>query len=140
MSEAAAIPSPIARPSFDRPERVSLWLCTVPLHGVPDAYLEGAPEVLAWLFVEFGIAVDGAFSTNYTVDREPSDLRELLLPLHGSEGFVDVACVEASQASIEGASFVIGLYDVAYEPEALGLPRPCGTPMLAFLGSYPYAP
>jgi hypothetical protein len=105
---------------------------------VHDGYLEGAPEVLAWLFVDFAVAVDGAFSTNYTSDREPTSIRELLLPLHGSEGFVDAASADAVSVGLERASFVIGLYDFDYQPETLGLPRPCGTPMLAYLGSYPY--
>lgn len=129
------------RPTFARPGHVSLWLSTVSLAGVPDGYLEGAPEVLAWLFVDFGVAVDGAFSTNYTADHELGSLRELLEPLHESERFIDAALSEAAAQGVERASFVLGLYELDYDPGRVGLPVPretvrCGTPALHFLGGF----
>jgi hypothetical protein len=127
-----------SRPTFARPGYVSLWLSTVSLAEVPEGYLEGAPEVLAWLFVEFGVAVDGAFSTNYTADHEPGRLRELIDPLHASEGFVEEAVSAAASRDLERASFVLGLYDLDYLPRVAGLDEPCGTPALTFLGSFRY--
>jgi len=131
--------TPVApSPSFAHLGRVSLWLSTVSLGEVPDGYLEGAPEVLAWLFVDFGVAVDGAFSTNYTDDHELGDLRPLLEPLHASEAFVDEAVTDGAACGLGRASFVIALYDLAYEPERLGLSPHPGTPELRYLGSYGY--
>ncbi|MEQ9325545.1 MAG: hypothetical protein RIF41_40645 [Polyangiaceae bacterium] len=129
-------PSGEARPTFARSGHVSLWLSTVPLVGVPDGYLDGAPEVLAWLFVDFGVAVDGAFSTNYAADRQAGPLRPLLEPLHESERFIDAALAEADARGLDEASFVLGLYDLDYDPTRVGLPIDCGTPSLRFLGSF----
>lgn len=139
---APGVPEPPdgARPSFARHDYVSLWLSIVSLTGVPDGYLDGAPEVLAWLFVDFGVAVDGAFSTNYTADREPHGLHELLGPLYQSEGFSSAALDRARERGIDRASFVLGLYDLDYDPSRVGLPTPCGTPALTFLGSFRYRP
>lgn len=125
------------RPRFNRPGYVSLWLSRASLVGVPDGYLDGAPEVLAWLFVDFGVAVDGAFSTNYTADHEVGPLRALLDPLHASESFADAAIVEAETRGLGEASFVIGLYDVDFDPARLGPEVSRGTPALTFLGSFP---
>ena len=128
------------RPTFARAGHVSLWLSTVSLAGVPDGYLDGAPEVLAWLFVDFGVAVDGAFSTNYTRDHEPGAVRALLDPLHASEGFVEDAVAAAEARGLVEASFVLALYDLAYDPEAMGLDDAFpGGPALTFLGSFGFA-
>jgi hypothetical protein len=129
-------PAAMPGPEPTEAQAVSLWVCTAPLDGVPDGYLEGAPEVLSWLFVDFGVAIDHAFATNYTEDRKARPLRGLLEPLVGSEGFVDAAVSVAEGAQLGQASFVLAVYDLSYDPAAFDLPEHAGSDHLRFLGVF----
>ncbi|MEZ4446051.1 MAG: hypothetical protein R3B72_43645 [Polyangiaceae bacterium] len=123
------------------PGMVSVWVTTVPLHGIHDDFLEGGDAVLCWLLVDFGVAVDGAFSTSFTPNRELERLVDLLEPLHGSEVFAQPLIADLTASGIGEASFAIALYDIEVDLAALGHDGPpgsLGTPYLTYAGAYPY--
>jgi hypothetical protein len=119
-----------------QPGRVSLWLCSERLDGVADGFLDGSPEILSWLFVDFGVAIDGAFATNYTASRAPAPVGQLLDELVDGDVFGPSAAQDACDAGMGSASFVLALYDYAYDPAAHELEPHAGTPYLRFLGVY----
>jgi hypothetical protein len=111
---------------------VSLWVSLDPLIGVPHAYLEGGDELFAWLDVEFGVAIDGAFSTNFTRHGDLVALERLLSPLVGADAFGQAAQAEARRRGWQHFSFVVALYDLRHEPPE----GDDGSDQLRFLGAF----
>lgn len=95
---------------------LSLWAATEPTLGVPPVYLEGGDALWVWLDVDFGVGIDGAFSTNYTRHGDLVPLDRLLAPLPGAEGFSTQAVAAGRSLGVERVSFVVALYDCAYAP------------------------
>ncbi len=114
---------------------LSLWASTEPMLGVPPAALEGGDALWMWLDVDFGVTIDGAFSTNYTRHGDLVPLDRLLGPLPGAEGFAAQAVAAAREAGIDRVSFVLALYERAYAlPGAI--PE---SPYLRFVGAFRYS-
>lgn len=128
-----------AKHEFNTPGKVSLWATTRPLHGVHRDFLEGCDQLFMWLMVDYDVAIDGAFATNFTPDGSLSSLDELLFDLHASGSFSDQAVKRAAERGIPSASFVVALYDYAYDPEAVGLPvDERGSEWLAYVGTFSF--
>ena len=125
--------------SFHKQGFVSLWLTRVAFRGIPRAYLEGTDELLIWLNIDYGVEIDAAFSTNWADAGKLAPVAELLAPLHCSESFAVNASKAATARGIEQASFVIALYDTAYDSQATGLPHPDHeSKYLTWLGCFGY--
>ncbi|MEM9696235.1 MAG: hypothetical protein AAGA56_27060 [Myxococcota bacterium] len=127
-----------SRVSFARPGCVSLFVSEVPVEGISAGFLEGTDALLMWLFVDFGIAIDGAYSTHWTPHRQPGPLASLFADLHGADAFSERAIADAGRRGIAEASFALALYDLAFTPAALRLaPDYTGrSAFLRFLGAY----
>lgn len=117
---------------------VSLWASVEMLAGIPRAFLEGGDELMAWLDIDYGIQVDGHFCTNYTRHGELVTFERLIEPLPASEGFVSAAVAAAAQ--LGPCSFVVALYDQAYDLARAGLPEDLAwqSEHLRFIGAFPY--
>jgi hypothetical protein len=124
---------------FTRPNRVSLWTTTRPIEGLHHDFLEGCDQLFMWLLVDYDVAIDGAFATNFTRDGHTRPLGELLRDLHASESFSEAVVKRAGARGLSDASFVLALYDYDYDLEAVGLPADeTGSPWLSFVGAFDY--
>lgn len=120
--------------SFEREGRASLWVCPAPLDAIPESFLAAGDAALCWLWTDYGIAVDGAFTENWSADRRPAPVAEVLAALHGAETFLPTAVRRARALGVERISFALGLYDFEYEARSGGDSR-----WLRYLGAFDYA-
>lgn len=126
---------------FTETGKVSVWATTQPIEGVHRDFLEGCDQLFMWLLVDFEVAIDGAFATNFTDNGSVGPLAALLEDLHASESFAASAVRRGDSLGITGASFVVALYDYAYDPERVGLSADeRGSELLTFVGAFSYDP
>lgn len=129
----------VSKHDFNTPGKVSLWATTRALQGVHHDFLEGCDQLFMWLMVDYDVAIDGAFATNFTKDGSVQPLDELLFDLHASGSFSARAVERAKERGIAEASFVVALYDYAYDPAAVGLPEEArGSEWLAYVGTFAF--
>ncbi len=129
----------VIKHDFTAPGMVSLWATTRPIAGVHHDFLEGCDQLFMWLLIDYEAAINGAFTTNFTSDGNTVPLAELLTDLHASESFAAAATLRGEERDVGAASFVLALYDYAYDPVEVGLPPDeRGSDWLAFVGAFPF--
>ncbi len=129
----------VSRHDFTTPGSVSLWATKRPIDGVHADFLEGCDQLFIWLLVEFEVAIDGAFATNFAASGSTRPLGELLDELHAAETFSADAVEHAAKRGITNASFVVALYDYAYDAQRVGLTADqLGSEWLSFVGAFSY--
>lgn len=132
-------PLTVTSHNFTAPGKVSLWTTTRPIEGLHRDFLEGCDQLFMWLLVDYDVAIDGAFATNYTADGALQPLQKLLDDLHASESFSKSAAKAATEKGMPEASFVVALYDCDYQPAHVGLPSgDHGSAWLSFVGAFAY--
>jgi len=117
--------------------KVSLWLSTMPLGGIPRGFFDGGAPLFSWLDVDYGVAIDGDFATDYSDDGELIDVAALTAELPFAEKFAADVGDRCEQLDIIGASFVVALYDCAYDPTAAATATHA-CPFLRFAGAFDY--
>lgn len=119
---------------FRSPGVVSLWLTTTPLEGIPHGFLDGGAALFAWLDVDYGVTISGEFASDYSEDGQLCPVGVITARLPFAPAF---AAEVVARCGIEHASFVLALYDCAYDPEVAGtVGHDCA--FLRFGGAYRY--
>ena len=125
---------------FEKKGVVSIWLATVPLSRIPNAYLEehyGNDEEPFNQFAEdfgFGFYDHDSVDTNASKGRA-KPVEDLVGKCSFSTSYVEQAVAEAKKRGLDKTQFVFLMYDIQYAPNRTKVSK---STYMEFLGSFCY--